>query len=800
MTVTVPHAVRTRREEHLRCLHRGECGGVWGDYRRRGTSLLGRSGADRNLAEEGPGADGEFGLGYWHTQRSWVCDGSCGNRVSGCKLRLGRCSRGWDWPPGWPVSNHAGDDMAARTSRPSGPFPYLDDAEDRERFVQAGLLDERCTLDEGALRRLATELVHTDRLIQTEGKGKSAPVTGFRTSFVEPVETEHGTLYQLRARQPGLAGAINQLNIRFTFDVVRAGNLPMPVVRSANTETGQPLAVVDVAFDSESALLKHLEFVEGRLEAAEAARPYDLRADLEAAGQSERAVYHMVRYSAGGECWYVPAATAGSNRTRHRHDLFGLAPAAGILGLGQDALDGEAGRRWRDPAAWRDAYTARLNTYNGQDPDSIGDAAGREWARRAAQARRVAAVDTAFVIGFDPAGAAHPDFGAALAATNLRTHLRGPLEFSPDNQALSHGRSLVDAAYAAGDISDVQRDVLLGALPGAELESKHREMVATLVRFVDGLIYPADADGQARIRKVMVEPAPSRLGKKHAEARERVRVALLTAAIGGVDLPVPAMDTPTPKELRTGLTFSGRPVADLVADSCAAEPSEARTLARKELAHLAVPGLVQGRVLLGSYGSTGDRRTPKTKLDAAAATDSGVRLFVEAIDMLDELMVDRADGTGVVREGADLGRLRTVNAHGPLPEGEKASSTWFTTTWPDPSTLPPGVGDGLPSQASAQERWDAAVRDLSGKRGRANEGLRLLVKHMQTMEQLVGPGRGLSGAEREEFSEDLDAMEELVEEAARLLRKLKAKPPVGSGDRTSGTADDFTFPETGNSA
>ncbi|MFF1518002.1 hypothetical protein [Streptomyces sp. NPDC058305] len=666
--------------------------------------------------------------------------------------------------------------------------------ESRERFVQAGLADERCTLDEGALRRLATEAVQLDRLVQGDGKGKDGVVVGFRNSVVEAVATEHGTLYELRARQPGMAGAINQLNIRFSFDVLKAGNLPRPVVRSMRSGQGKPMAVVDVAFDSEAALLRHLEFVEGRLQAAEAARPYDLRADLEAAGQTERAVYHMVRYSADGEYWYVPAATAGSNRTRHRHDLFGLAPAVGILGLGQDVLDGEAGRRWRDPEAWRDVYAARLNAYAEQDPDSLDDPVAAEWARWAVQARQVRAVDAAFVIGFDPAGADHPDFGAALAATNLRTHLRGPLDFSQDNQALSHGRSLVDAAYAAGDIGDKERDVLTGAIPGVELAGVGRETVAALVRLVDRLVYPADEVGQARIRKVLVEPAPSRLGKKHAEARERTRAALLTAAIGGVDLPMPAMAVPTPKELRAGISFSGRPVADLVEDASAADPSEARTLARKELAHLAVPGLVQGRVLLGSYGSTVDRRTPRTKLDAAAATESGVRLFVEAIDMLDELMVDRADGSGAVREEAELGRLRTVNAQGPVLDGEKASSAWFTTTFPDPATVPAGTEGGLPSQASVQERWDSAVRTLAGKRGRAQEGVRLLAKHVEMMAEITGPGRSLSDDEREEFKDELEDLIDRAEGVALLLRKLKEKPAVASGDRASGTVDDFRFP------
>lgn len=119
--------------------------------------------------------------------------------------------------------------MSPRPKRPSGPFPYLDEPEYRALFVEAGLADPRCTLDRSALERIATEAINLKPLIATIGnKTTGVTATGFKDTAVEPVPTEYGTLHHLKVKQPGLASAINQFNIRFAYDVAQNATVPTP--------------------------------------------------------------------------------------------------------------------------------------------------------------------------------------------------------------------------------------------------------------------------------------------------------------------------------------------------------------------------------------------------------------------------------------------------------------------------------------------------------------------------------------------------------------------------------------------
>ena len=88
----------------------------------------------------------------------------------------------------------------------------------------------------------------------------------------------------------------------------------------------------------------------------------------------------------------VPAATAGSNRTKNRADLFGLTASTGVLGLNQSVLGGDS-ERWTDSVQWRDKYTAHLNEGWNYVPDE--DAPDPElavWHMRAEAAFRIATV------------------------------------------------------------------------------------------------------------------------------------------------------------------------------------------------------------------------------------------------------------------------------------------------------------------------------------------------------------------------------------------------------------------------
>lgn len=694
--------------------------------------------------------------------------------------------------------------MAPRRSpRPAGPYPYLDDAEYRVQFVEAGLADPRCTLDRSALERMATEVVNLKPLIATSGtKRTGIVVTGFKA--VHEVVTEHGTLYELHVKQPGLAGAINQFNIRFAYDVAQSTAVPTPRVVAARSPGGGQQAVLEVEFESEQALTDHLTYIEGRLTAAEKARNYDLKADLAVSGQSERATYHVVRYRVGGQVWDTVAATAGSNRTRHRHDLFGLQPAVGLLGLPQQSLGGPQGQRWRSPADWRDRFTTQLNKHADVDPDDIAVPADdpveskkvqekRLWAKRAADAVQVAITDAALIIGYVPNDGIRPDFDAALASTNLRTHLRGPLDFTGANQAMASGRKLVDRAFADDAITELEHAVLTGATPAAHLDDDPREAVVKLVRLVDRVVFPTNIACLRRTTKVLVEPSPSLLRAKHAQTRGEIRSALLTAAVGGVDLPAAAMDTLHQKTVRKGFDTTGLPAAELITAALSTKPSDGRDAARVELGHIAVPGLVNGKVLLGSYGSTGDRRAVSTKLAAARITDDGIILFVEAIDAFAEVMQRRA-GRQVTARRDELaeGRLRRV-ADGAVVTSvttKPADSEWFTTQWPV-ETDDSGDNAGTASDLSPSEKWAEKLKDITGLVENAKKGANALDKHFEAMRALVGPGRDMTADERQDWQDELDNLKRIVENAGVHLRQLRYRHK--DTEATTGGLDDFTF-------
>ncbi|EGE39500.1 hypothetical protein GTY83_00415 [Streptomyces sp. SID4928] len=688
-----------------------------------------------------------------------------------------------------------------RSDRPSGPFRYLDEPEWRARFVQAGLADPRCTLDERALERVATEIIDIKPLLDTHGRGNNMVVTGFKKLAVKPIETEYGTLFQLLGHQSGLAGAINQFNIRFAHDVAASTEVSTPKVKPAKTEDGPQSALMEAEFASEQELLKHLTFIEGRLTAAEKARKYDLKEDLAVSGQSERATYHVVRYHVGDEVWDTVSATAGSNRTRHRHALFGIQAAAGLLGLNQSALGGPTGQRWRNPADWRDRYTTLLNKYAEFDledieiPDDLDAAAeaqeARQWAQLAAAARQVAVTDVAIVIGFIPKAATRPDFDAALASTNLRTHLRGPLDFTDTNQAMAAARKLADHAYSDNAITELQHSVLTGTTPAAELHADPQEAVAALVRLVDEVVYPSDRKARRRTTKVLVEPSPSLLRDKHAKARGEIRSALLTAAVGGVDLPAAAMDNPHRTTVPKGIITTGLSVKQLIAAAADSNPSTARAAARGELGHLAAPGLVNGKVFLGPYGSTGDRRLTSTKLAAAAETEDGVLLFTEAIDAFARVMQLRA-GRSVSAQSVPDGRLRRVDNGDFDATSKSADSEWFTGHWPVSSGSDDSNDEaGTLSGPSPSEQWAEQVKKTQGLVDVAMRGVTNVVKHFKTMGPLVGPDREMTSGERQGWQEQLDAIEDLVQEAGRYLRKLRNS--TVNTEATGGSADDFVY-------
>lgn len=356
---------------------------------------------------------------------------------------------------------------------------------------------------------------------------------------------------------------------------------------------------------------------------------------------------------------------------------------------------------------------------------------------------------------------------------------------------MAAGRKLADRAYSDNAITELQYVVLTGTTLAAELHADPLEAVAKLVRLVDEVVYPSDRKALRRTTKVLVEPSPSLLREKHAKARGEIRSALLTAAVGGVDLSAAAMDNPRRTAVPKGIITTGLSVEQLIDAATETSPSAARAAARGELGHLAVPGLVNGKVFLRPYGSTGDRRLTSTKLAAAGDTEDGVLLFVEAIDAFAPVMQLRA-GRTVSAQAVPEGRLRRVDCRNFDATGTPADSEWFTSHWPVSSGSDNANDEaGTPSLPSPSEQWAEQVKKTQGLVDVATRGVATVAKHFKAMGPLVGPDREMTSGERLGWQVQLDALGDLVEEAGRSLRKIRNS--TVDTECAGGNADDFSY-------
>ncbi|MFF1408042.1 hypothetical protein [Streptomyces sp. NPDC058294] len=138
------------------------------------------------------------------------------------------------------------------------------------------------------------------------------------------------------------------------------------------------------------------------------------------------------------------------------------------------------------------------------------------------------------------------------------------------------------------------------------------------------------------------------------------------------------------------------------------------------------------------------------------------------------------------------GRLRRVNNGDLDATSNAADSEWFTGHWPVSSGSDESNDEaGTPSAPSPSEQWAEQVKKTQGLVDGAMRGVANVVKHFKAMGPLVGPDREMTSVERQGWQEQLDAMEDLVEEAGRYLRKLRNS--TVDTKATGGSADDFVY-------
>jgi hypothetical protein len=176
---------------------------------------------------------------------------------------------------------------------------------------------------------------------------------------------------------------------------------------------------------------------------------------------------------------------------------------------------------------------------------------------------------------------------------------------------------------------------------------------------------------------------------------------------------------------------------------------------------------VNGRVLLGPYGSTGDRRTPSTKIAAIKSNLHGVKLLVEAVGALADVVAVWAGLPPSRPASIEPDSVRRVGTG----EKEPATAAWLYETW---QAVEEQEDSTVEVDATDEERWNQLYGELPGMVKSTTEKVQSLLDHATQMQTYVDQGRGLRTDERNELREDIDGIGDLADAVGKIVRRLKA--------------------------
>ncbi|MFE4634081.1 hypothetical protein ACFRJ1_11960 [Streptomyces sp. NPDC056773] len=387
-------------------------------------------------------------------------------------------------------------------------------------------------------------------------------------------------------RMHGVGGSVWEHNERISSEWHSAANpaalkeghraLPRvaPLVRVTEDGREKVFAAVETVADSRESLIENLDNAATVLTKKDGHRTFNLQEDLILNGQKEPGLYiaQHVRIQEEAlqdregnplhpQTHWQWMAVRGNNRTKQRHEIFGVTSAEVVTGVSVRNIGGEGEQIIFDANEWLSRLSGLLNEeYAKADAHELE----LEATSRAFRAKRVAVVEAHLVIG-----CATPRRLYRIAQTsNRHDHVHPPLEFTPNDRGRALGRSVIGFYAAQGVLDENTAEVLSGTAPvtelpeGADIESISELRDLRSMRLL-GELFPQDRRKQLLIRRALSESPPSQLNAAEVNRRARAWSAMTSESYP--DPWNPRIGEVFPLgEIRNGIKTSGRPLRELL--------------------------------------------------------------------------------------------------------------------------------------------------------------------------------------------------------------------------------------------
>ncbi|MFJ4823668.1 hypothetical protein ACIP5L_10315 [Streptomyces bacillaris] len=461
-----------------------------------------------------------------------------------------------------------------------------------------------------------------------------------------------------------------------------------PLVRVTAEGRDEVFAAVETEVISRESLVMNLKKAAAALEKKDGHRTYSLLEDLVLNGQQEPGLYIAQRIriqepaltDGDGNPLHPQAhwqwmAVRGNNRTKQRHEIFGVESADVVTGMPVKKIGGEGEKVIFDPNQWLPQFSRLLNEEYMKSGDEALESHEAPRGRRAAQ---VAVVEGHLVIGCPTPSRLY----RIAQMSNRRDHVHPPLGFTPNDRSRALGRSVLGVYAAEGVLDEKTAEVLSGAASITELAGVPADATVSELRDIRSMrilaeFFPADRRKQLLIRRALSESPPSQLSAPEVNRRARAWSALTSESY-----PEPW----NPRigevfqlgEVRGGITLSGRPLRELL-DVAAVDSEALRELIFYRAAHW----LASADIIDADRGSLNGQKTDDDDGVKADRVRRTVRNNLNAMYNRPEMAV------GVLRELAlamDEGdrKPRKVGASGE-PLIEPMNRAWFNREFPKES-------------------------------------------------------------------------------------------------------------------
>ncbi|MGW1773765.1 hypothetical protein [Streptomyces sp. NPDC002104] len=604
--------------------------------------------------------------------------------------------------------------------------------DEQAEWVDAVLATPGVNVPREALENMAPFLVRPgDTLTGPTGAGGRI----IRDGALRHLHSDSGEMLAVVVRMHGVGGSVWEHNERISSEWHSAANpatlkeghraLPRvaPLVRITEDGREKAFAAVETVADSRESLIDNLDNAAMVLTKKDGHRTFNLQEDLILNGQKEPGLYiaQHVRIQEDAlqdrdgnplhpQAHWQWMAVRGNNRTKQRHEIFGVTSAEVVTGVSAWKIGGEGERIIFDANEWLPRLSGLLNEELAK-AEADAPELELEATSRAFRAKRVAVVEAHLVIGCPTPRRLY----RIAQMSNRHDHVHPPLEFTPNDRGRALGRSVLGFYAAQGVLDEKTAEVLSGTAPVTDLpENAEIESISELrdirsMRLL-GELFPQDRRKQLLIRRALSESPPSQLNAAEVNRRARAWSAMTSESY-----PLPW----NPRigevfqlgEIREGLKPSGRPLRELLhAADTDAEAFE------ELIAYRAAHWLAAFDIIDADRGSLNGQQTDDDGVKA-----SRVRRTVR--NSLNAMRSKPAMAVGVLRELAsamDDGdrKPRKVGVTGE-PLIEPMTRAWFNREFPKESggsrtrTPAPRRGSTTRSAPPEDEADDSLFTDTS---------------------------------------------------------------------------------------